>query len=492
MVFTSSHGIAWTGNVYGLPVEYDIGQWQFVDLPSDKLENAEQMTESERRTSGDCETIGERIYRLRKEKGLSQSALAGPGMSIAHISRIEAGKRQPSMKVIRGIARRLGVSPDFLETGVELTTREDLDLALADVELRIRLDSSDEAVERDLLALLTRAQQEGESDIAARAHATLGMAAVSRGRLNEGIEHLRSAIAYPQTKPDVSPDVYTTLATAYCETGRPDDAVALCEQALAEAHAENGALRTVLATHLSQALSELGEFERAERVLERAAGDIENADPYARARLHWSLARVATMQDDRRLALRHMRQAIALLEGTEDTVRLARAHVMCGYILLWSDTTTGVATHLRVARALLPAHADVADRGLLLALEALLAARQEKYEEAGKAADEALSLLSENGIDRAMALYAKALAVTAAAEYETADRFFDDLLAILVPIKLWREAALVARDYANELRWSGRPYEAQSMKLKAEEYASLATSPKTASDRSSAPRAGRL
>ena len=450
------------------------------------------MTESKHKTSRGHETIGERIYRLRKEKGLSQSALAGPGMSIAHISRIEAGKRQPSMKVIRGIARRLGVSPDFLETGVELTTREDLDLTLSDAELRIRLDPSDETVEGDLHALVERAQREGESDIVARAQAALGMAAVSRGRPNEGIEHLRSAIAYPSTRAALSPDVYTTLATAYCEVGRPNDAVALCEQALAEANAEDGALQTLLATHLSQALSDLGEFERAERVLEQADGVLENGDPYARARLHWSLARVATMQDDRRLALRHMDQAIALLAGTEDTVRLARAHVTCGYILLWGDKTAGVAEHLRVARALLPAHADVTDRGFLRALEALLAARQEKYEEAGQAADEALSLLIEHGLDRGTALCAKALVVTTAADYETADRLFDELLSILSESKLWREAALAARDYANELRWSGRPYEAQSMKLKAEEYASLATSPKTASDRPSAPRAGRL
>ncbi|HEY4908360.1 MAG TPA: helix-turn-helix transcriptional regulator, partial [Methylomirabilota bacterium] len=36
------------------------------------------------------ETIGERLKRLRLERGLSQRELAAPGVSYAYISRIEA------------------------------------------------------------------------------------------------------------------------------------------------------------------------------------------------------------------------------------------------------------------------------------------------------------------------------------------------------------------------------------------------------------------
>src|SRR4051794_41777804 len=66
------------------------------------------------------ETIGQRLRRLRLESGLSQRELSGPGVSYAYISRIEAGSRQPSVKALRVLARKLRVSPEYLETGSEL------------------------------------------------------------------------------------------------------------------------------------------------------------------------------------------------------------------------------------------------------------------------------------------------------------------------------------------------------------------------------------
>jgi transcriptional regulator with XRE-family HTH domain len=75
------------------------------------------------------ETVGERVRRLRVEKGLTQGALSSPGLTDAQISRIESGKRQPSLRAIRRIARKLGVSLDYLETGADLSTREELDLS---------------------------------------------------------------------------------------------------------------------------------------------------------------------------------------------------------------------------------------------------------------------------------------------------------------------------------------------------------------------------
>ena len=65
----------------------------------------------------ESEPIGIRLRRLRLERGLSQRELAGPGVSYAYISRIEAGTRRPSVKALRTLARTLGVSPEYLETG---------------------------------------------------------------------------------------------------------------------------------------------------------------------------------------------------------------------------------------------------------------------------------------------------------------------------------------------------------------------------------------
>ena len=63
------------------------------------------------------ETIGGRLKRLRLERGLSQRDLSAPGISYAYISRIEADARTPSVKALRKIAGKLGVTVEHLEKG---------------------------------------------------------------------------------------------------------------------------------------------------------------------------------------------------------------------------------------------------------------------------------------------------------------------------------------------------------------------------------------
>ena len=63
------------------------------------------------------ESVGARLKRLRLERGLSQRQLSAPGVSYAYISRIEAGARVPSVKALRQLARKLGVTVEHLETG---------------------------------------------------------------------------------------------------------------------------------------------------------------------------------------------------------------------------------------------------------------------------------------------------------------------------------------------------------------------------------------
>src|SRR5213080_165274 len=87
------------------------------------------------------ETVGQRLRRLRLEKGLSQRELASPGVSYAYISRIEAGARTPSVKALRMLARKLGVSVDYLETGRDASESEERELRLSDAELALRLNS---------------------------------------------------------------------------------------------------------------------------------------------------------------------------------------------------------------------------------------------------------------------------------------------------------------------------------------------------------------
>jgi transcriptional regulator with XRE-family HTH domain len=63
------------------------------------------------------ETTGQRIRRLRRERGLSQRDLASPGVGYAYISRIETGTRTPSAKALQSLAEKLGRTALYLATG---------------------------------------------------------------------------------------------------------------------------------------------------------------------------------------------------------------------------------------------------------------------------------------------------------------------------------------------------------------------------------------
>ncbi|MBI3893891.1 MAG: helix-turn-helix transcriptional regulator [Candidatus Wallbacteria bacterium] len=62
----------------------------------------------------------ERLAMLRKQRGLTQKALAAEiGVHFAHLRRYEAGGSQPTLEVLCNLARALRVSADLLLFGEE-------------------------------------------------------------------------------------------------------------------------------------------------------------------------------------------------------------------------------------------------------------------------------------------------------------------------------------------------------------------------------------
>lgn len=60
-------------------------------------------------------TFGEKLHRLRREKGMSQEALAGKlGVSRQAVSRWELGEVVPDTANVLGVSRIFGVSTDYL------------------------------------------------------------------------------------------------------------------------------------------------------------------------------------------------------------------------------------------------------------------------------------------------------------------------------------------------------------------------------------------
>jgi tetratricopeptide (TPR) repeat protein len=420
----------------------------------------------EGKTEGSAaETIGERLRRLRTERQLSQRELSEPGVSYAYISRIEANTRTPSVKALRKLARKLGVSPEYLETGSELGPVEQRELELADAELKLRLDTDVESAGSTLAQVLENSTEAGDLPSATRARAGLGLVAAQRGDNDEAVRRLEEAVESGLITPSARPDVYTTLGRCYSILGKPARAVELFERCLEELRQdpqENVTARTRFATYLSYALTDLGDLARAEAVVTEAvedAGDV--ADPYTQIRLYWSLARLATMQGRPSTALSHLRRAIALLEATEDTVHLARAHLLCAFTLNLNGSPERAIPHLETAERLFGPHPDRDDLVSLRCEQARAAAQLGDADEAVNRGREVLDLLGdENPAEQGNAWWAIAEGLAFREDTEAADEAFRRAAELLSGEGRWREASQACRAWAKMLRKSGRESEA--------------------------------
>jgi transcriptional regulator with XRE-family HTH domain len=63
------------------------------------------------------ESIGERIRRVRHARGMSLAKVSGGDFSRAFLNQVELGRSQPSTRVLRVIAGRLGTEVDYLLEG---------------------------------------------------------------------------------------------------------------------------------------------------------------------------------------------------------------------------------------------------------------------------------------------------------------------------------------------------------------------------------------
>jgi transcriptional regulator with XRE-family HTH domain len=398
-----------------------------------------------------AETIGERLRRLRLERDLSQRDLSGPGVSYAYISRIEAGARRPSVKALRKLAEKLGVTAEYLETGSEIGPAEARELKLADLELQLRLDG--DASTAELQELLEESVAQADEASAARAHIALGVAADARGKHAEAIEHLERATSFSFVTATSRPEVHLALAHSYAATGSPSRAIELLEQSLAELKElapEDTATRVRFSTYLSYALTDLGELTRARAVVSEAlfAAD-EGTDPYTRVRLYWSLGRISGEQANSRAALESFRRAIALLETTDDTLHLARAHMACAEMaMIASDGGDAAAHHLTSAERLLGPRAAGDDLAVLRRVQATASVRSHEYEDAERYGQQALEFAAELPNEAGLAWCAIAEARAGAGD-PTADDAFRQAIDIL-------HAHGTVRDYANVLRIYGR------------------------------------
>jgi tetratricopeptide (TPR) repeat protein len=425
--------------------------------------------------SAATETIGQRLRRLRLERQLSQRELSAPGVSYAYISRIEAGTRQPSVKALRKLAAKLGVSADYLETGMDVRDIDLRELRLADAELALRLAEDSQAVVGQLRELLDEAINAGDLASATRARIGLGLAAAEQGRPTEAVELLEEVLA-TGVVPSSRPDVYTTLGRSYAAAGMAQRAVDLFEQCLEDLERDTPddiASRVRFATYLSYALTDVGELERAHEVLTAALEQANTlADPYTRIRLYWGLARLSGYAHQAQAALEYYRRAIALLEATEDTVHLARANIGYAWTLLSAGRAEDAGDPLQVAEQLLGPSPTPQDLALLRTEQAKRAAALGAPDEAVAHARDALGALGDNDpLERGSALVALAEGLRLQGDVTAAEDSFRRAVEAFDEAQRPQEKGQAYREWGRLLRDAGREGEALDVLEKAAEAA---------------------
>jgi transcriptional regulator with XRE-family HTH domain len=418
-----------------------------------------------------AESVGARVRRLRLERGLSQRQLASQGVTYAYISRIESGQRFPSVRAIRLLARRLGVTPEYLETGVDIAPVEELELRLTDAELGLRLGDHSADARHALEAVLKEAQRAGETDIAVRAQIALGLSSLAAGAQREAARYLATAVASPLTSPGTHTNVYISFSKALRFLGRADEAAEMLENALDDVGSQSpeaAGVRLRLATYLSYALTDLGQFDRARAVLEDIDAGVA-LDAHRQVTIHWSLARLAYMEGQPRAALREIRRAINLLDHTEDSLELARAHLFAAEVHLWAGNVLAAERHLALAARLESLAADARDLGALHSCQALAYARRGGFERAAGLIDRAREELADAPAEQGLLWLTQGLLEAARDELEAAARSFEQAIAALAASSMHREAAAVCREWSQLLRDGGRLEEAAEIANRAAE-----------------------
>ncbi len=140
------------------------------------------------------ETLGDRVRKLRMERGLSLAKVAGGDFSRAFLNQVELNKSRPSVRVLRVIADRLDAPVDYLLDGSTPSLDREIALEKEGTQLLeeqrgpIAAHGDQHRLER-LDAILGGVSYR----LDAEAHTSLGVALLRDGDGAAALEHFRAA-----------------------------------------------------------------------------------------------------------------------------------------------------------------------------------------------------------------------------------------------------------------------------------------------------------
>ena len=253
--------------------------------------------------------LARRFEDLRVRAGLTKTALAKPRYTVSYVSQIESGRRTPSSEAMRFFAGSLGVSADYLTTGVpeDLDARLHYELETCRAELRSGMASEAEARSR---AVLADAEHHGRDRLRALAQVELARALSARGAMHECVDAYEAAMEGPLSERERGRAV-SSIGTAYRAVGDLTYAAEYIESYLGTRKGEplDPQVAAELQSILVSIYFERGDVFRSERAARRALAAAESdSSPDSRALALWNASRVLAesrqLRDELRTALR--------------------------------------------------------------------------------------------------------------------------------------------------------------------------------------------
>ena len=420
-------------------------------------------------------TLGQRLRALRIERGLSQADLAGDLVSPSYVSLIESDRRSPERDVLDGLARRLGCSSLYLESGVAPEEINEQRLRLQFAEIARANGELTEA--RDQFTDLARAAA-GEI----RHAAVWGLARTEEalGDLHPAMKHLDTLLEAARVGEPGAPGLLILLnarCRVYRTAGDLARSIEVGEAALRQVR-ELGLEGTEdeirLASSLVGTYWARGDMFSAQHL---ASQVIERAEKLnareAQGNAYWNASLVAAARGDLTLALELAAKTLALLAETSPALGLAAMRITYAWLLLRRDPPA-----LDEADALLARAHDVLtglahDPTLIsceteMARSALLRGR---YDEAIEVAGRAVARGSKGLPELAQARIVSGLALTMSGHADQGIAIISGAADQLTPLGSHLDAAQAWRELAEALIHLGRSEQAIDALRRSADYA---------------------
>ena len=274
--------------------------------------------------------IGERLKALRAAAGLTQSDLAGGRFSKEYLSQIERGKTRPTTDTLEWLAEKLGVDPDYLETGVSVEDRARAESALARAEGLSEVHSYTDALE-EFGRAKEAVDRTGARDLELRFLLGESWALIQLGRNDEALTALARAreLAEGAAFSDVDrAAVLFRLGVARYKLASISTAVGLLGAALELAERSglaSDALRADILGWRSRCYRQQRDWQAAREDVERALELAQSAgDKQATANAYFQASLVAEREGHYLLARSYAERARGIYEELADRRNVGR------------------------------------------------------------------------------------------------------------------------------------------------------------------------